>query len=298
MSMNNHSSAGALLPERPARRLSAVSRALRALCECAEEEPPAWHFNAAEERHEYRISVASDLDSRERAYRLAQQVYRRCGYASSDAAWCVSPFDAHPETLTLLVEDGLGREAATISLVTDSHAGLPCDEVFGRELHALRAQGRRLAEVTRLVIAEEHARARTLLIRLFNFVYIYARHVRHADDFVIEVNPRHATYYTRWLAFERAASGRLCPRVQWAPAVLLRMDLARAEGEVQRVGGQGAAAGERTMFPYCYAGQDEAAVARFLARHQRPMSQEEQAHFGLAPAAERSVQLGGMERGV
>ena len=136
-------------------------------------------------------------------------------------------------------------------------------------------------EVTRLAIAPEHTHSKLLLVRLFNFIYIFARKVKGYDDFVIEVNPRHVAYYRRLLGFEVAGSERPCPRVQGAPAVLLRLDLAYPETEVRRIGGAGHGAGERTLYPYFYTWLEEGAVAEFLARQHRPMSAEEQRYFGL-----------------
>jgi len=105
-------------------------------------------------------------------------------------------------------------------------------------------------EVTRLAIAPEHTRSKLLLVRLFNFIYIFARKVNGYDDFLVEVNPRHVAYYRRLLLFEVLGPERPCPRVLGAPAVLLRVELAMGEREVRRVGGLGAAAGERTLYPY------------------------------------------------
>jgi hypothetical protein len=119
------------------------------------------------------------------------------------------------------------------------------------------------------------------LVRLFNFIYIFARRVKGFDDFVIEVNPSHVNYYRRMLSFDQAGPERPCPRVKGAPAVLLRVDLAMGEREVRRVGGRGATPGERTLYPHFYSWLEEGAVAEFLARSHRPMSAEEALHFGV-----------------
>jgi len=187
--------------------------------------------------------------------------------------------DANPETLTLLVQDENGRDAATISLVFDAFDGLPCDEIYGAELLALRAQGRRLVEVTRLAIDPEFQRSKALLVCLFNFIYVFARRVKGRDDFVIEVNPRHVNYYCKLLNFETAGPERACPRVQGAPAVLLRLDLSAVEREVERVGGTGETSKERTLYPHFFAAEEEGSVADFLARRHAPMSGADAEYF-------------------
>lgn len=278
-----------LAPEQhSARRPSAVSQVLRAIREEVESGAAAWELAGAEGDAGLaggRLLLASNRATRRRAYALAQRVYAGCGYLAESAEGSVTRFDALPHTLTLLVEDAQGRDAATITLVFDSPAGLPCDEIYARELGALRAQGRRLVEVTRLAIAPEHTRSKQLLVRLFNFIYIFARKVKGSDDFVIEVNPRHVAYYRRLLEFEVAGPERPCPRVQGAPAVLLRLDLFRPEREVRRIGGTGAAARERTLYPYFYSWLEEGAVAEFLARRHLPMTAEERRYFGLEEPA-------------
>jgi hypothetical protein len=244
--------------------------------------PAEWDLAAETEvEHSYRMFVAADRTSRRRAYALAHRVYHGRGYVPACDEMIVSPFDSDPNTLTLLATDENGREAATITLVFDGDKGLPCDEIYATELNALRAQRRRLVEVTRLAIDESHQRSKVLLLRLFNFIYIFAQRVKGFDDFVIEVNPRHVNYYRRLLLFEEAGPQRPCPRVQGAPAQLLRLDLSIPAREVRRVGGKCAKANDRTLYPNFYSWLEEGAVAEFLARSHAPMTAEDALHFGL-----------------
>lgn len=264
-----------------ARRPTAVSQILRVLDHERDRDASKWDVDGGGGLPSFRVLVAADRKTRARAYALAHRVYKGCGYAPGDEGMLVSPSDASPQTLTLLVQDGCERDAATITLVFDSPGRLPCDEIYALELDALRAQSRRLVEVTRLAIDEKHQRSKTLLVRLFNFIYVFAKRVRGFDDFVIEVNPRHVNYYRRLLAFEQAGPERACPRVQGAPAVLLRLDLSIPEREVRRVGGKGAAANERTLYPHFFSWLEESAVARFLARAHKPMTEADAHYFGL-----------------
>jgi hypothetical protein len=279
------------------RRPSAVSQILRAISADLEHAAAEWDISDEEDTLPgFHMLVAADRRTRQRAYALAHRVYQGRGYVSNDQNLIVNHYDTSPQTLTLLAHDDDGRDAATISLVFDSPAGLPCDEIYGHELNQLREQGRRLVEVTRLAIDEEHQRSKTLLVRLFNFIYAFARRVRGFDDFVIEVNPRHVNYYRRLLIFEQAGPERPCPRVQGAPAVLLRLDLSVPEREIRRVGGKGAVANERTLYPHFYSWLEEGAVAEFMARTHRPMSCEEARHFGLeidAPLPQAALQGSG-----
>lgn len=263
------------------RRSSAVSQILREIHDDLLGGPAEWATANEDGQKSFHILVASDRKTRRRAYALAQRVYQGRGYVSGDEGVVVCPHDADPQTLTLLALDDSGIDAATITLVFDSLDGLPCDQIYGAELDLLRAKGRRLIEVTRLAIDENHQRSKELLVKLFNFIYIFARRVKGFDDFVIEVNPRHVNYYRRLLIFEQLGPERPCPRVQGAPAVLLRLDLSIPEREVRRTHGKGAAINDRTLYPYFYSWLEEGAVAEFLAHGHRPMSEDDARYFGL-----------------
>jgi hypothetical protein len=245
-----------------------------------ERTPAAWPFKS-DDGMTYRILVASDRVTRERAYRFAHRVYLESGYAPEGTEMIVSKYDVDPQTFTLLAEDSNGREAGTITLIFDSGNGLPCDEIFGAELGGLRAKGRRLAEVTRLAIDKEHACCRSLLIHLFNFESVFARQVKRYSDQMIEVNPRHVNYYKRLMAFEQAGPERPCPRVNGAPAVLLRLDHSIQKQEISRTSGTQRSTSKSLYAHFCSLSQEEP-IAEFLARTHRPMSIEEAKYFGLS----------------
>jgi len=266
------------------RRSTAVSQILRKISDDLKSPPGDWDVTiGAEDQRHFHIVVVSDRDARRRAYALAYRVYCHCGYTSEESELLTSPYDADPHTVTLLAQDENDHDCATVTLNFDSSAGLPGDEIYPFELNALRAQSRQIVEVTRLAVSDEYARSKTLLVRLFNFIYIFARRVRGFDDFVIEVNPRHANFYNRLLFFEQLGPERPCPRVQNAHSVLLRMDLHRGENEIRRASGKRAKPDDHTLYPYFYSWLEEGAVAEFLAQSHRPMSSDDKKYFGLTP---------------
>lgn len=258
-------------------RASAVSQSLRAIRRNLALEASA---PQREEMEGFRIRGAGDLRSRDAAYRLAWEVYRQKGYASGPAARrLVDAYDARPETCTLLGEDAAGAPAGTVTLVFDAPEGLPCDAIFQAELSELRARGRKLVEVSRLAIADRFRYARALLERMINLILLHARCTRGYDDFVIEVNPRHAGFYRRFLGFEVLGAERPCPRVSGAPAVLLRLDLAVFERALRDPGSTNA----RTLYPRFLHGAAALAAAARLARELHPMTPGERTFFGLLP---------------
>ena len=159
---------------------------------------------------DYVIRVANDRESREKAYRLVYRLYLEKEYARPNRSgmW-LSIFDALPETTTLLAERASDGEAVgALTVVCDSPLGLPADELYGAELSALRAQGRRLTEIVSLGVAEGTLAGSELLVRLFNLAHLLAHRVREATDFVITVNPRHAGFYRLKLLFSEAGPMR------------------------------------------------------------------------------------------
>ena len=178
----------------------------------------------------------------------------------------------------------------------DSAGGLPCDEIYGKELLTLRSQGYRLVEVTRLAITKEHKNSRRLLVTLFAFISVFARHCWKATDFVIEVNPRHVNYYRKMLLFDVIGPERTCPRVANAPAVLLRLDLLLQAEEIASAGGtqgRGRTNRGKNLYSWFHTIEEEQPIAGFLARNFHPMTGEDAAYFGLRREEERIEEVAG-----
>lgn len=116
-----------------------------------------------------------------------------------------------------------GDLVATLTVSRDSKSSLMAYSLYGHELDRFRKPGHVLCEVTRLAV-DVDCHDPDLLKNLFQSAYQYARAVFGATDAVIEVNPRHASYYRRALAFQQIGPMRTCPRVE-APAVLLHRSM-------------------------------------------------------------------------
>lgn len=247
---------------------TAVSQALRAIHDdfSFEDVIERWTLGESQRAEDrYQIVIATDRQTRERACKLAYRVYHRCGYVENASGMVETPYDNLPGTCVLLIQDTKGEAIATATVVLDSERGLPSDEIYGPELDEMRRQGRKLSEVVRLAIADEHCHCKQLLISLFNFVYLCAHLVRGADDFVIEVNPRHVAYYQRLLEFTVTGPERPCPRVQNAPAVLLGLDLHKTTDRIAQATTQ-ASPTDRSLFRYSYPLQRQQLAVAFIER--------------------------------
>ncbi|MBA4387039.1 MAG: hypothetical protein C0404_03600 [Verrucomicrobia bacterium] len=175
---------------------------------------------------EYEITIARTLEDRKRAWTMVYRSYLEKGYAKpdQDKLW-YGMYDALPQTTTFIVTKD-GNDLATVTTVFDSEVGLPADQLYQDELDILRMKGRRLCEVISLACEEtDRRRGIDVLKHLFKVGLHMACKLVDATDFVITVNPHHASYYEKKLLFRRQGVERSYGKVNGAPAVLLILDL-------------------------------------------------------------------------
>lgn len=174
-----------------------------------------------------RISVASSPEALAEAVRLVERRYAWRGYALNHAAREL-PGHAAPEAheITLLAHDDHAT-LGTLTLRLDGPHGLRAEEGYAETIATVRAEGRRVCELTRLAL-DETSDWKAVLASLFSLAYAMGRSMHGVTDVFIEVNPRHVGFYQRALGFVVAAGERLCERVK-APSVLLKLELADLE---------------------------------------------------------------------
>jgi hypothetical protein len=150
----------------------------------------------------------------------------RRGYVkpSSDGRH-VSPYLAMPSTVVFVARAN-SAIVATVSLIADSARRLPCDALWASDLAALRAGGRRVAEVSALAVSEAwRGNSLRVLRTLVRAVGVYGRDIARVDTLCVAVNPRHAPFYEALLQFRRFGPEKPCDAVNGAPAVGLYVDL-------------------------------------------------------------------------
>jgi len=114
-----------------------------------------------------------------------------------------------------------------MTLVPDSPLGLPLDELYGSELASLRNEGRYVAEVSGLAIADDfRASGLAILTSLTRLLVLYAMEIAECHDICIAVNPRHVRFYRRLFPHSvEIGERRAYDKVNGAPAVGARLDL-------------------------------------------------------------------------
>ncbi len=184
-------------------------------------------------------------------------------------------------TLTALEQDAT---IGTITVSLDGPEGLAADDIFGAELRALRDEGRRICEFTKLAVdpiasseftklaVDPIASSKRVLAALFHVAYVVSHRMRGYDTIVIEVNPRHVRYYERVLGFRVLGEERLNRRVN-APAVLLAADFDYIREQIGTFGGQPElAATERSLYPHFFSLAEEAGIIARMMKAQKPAS--------------------------
>ena len=185
-----------------------------------------------------------------------------------------TPFLALPSTL-IFVALQEGRIVGTISVVVDGPAGLPMETIYGKEVAALRAQGRRIAEVGALCVTPG-LRGFGVPFLLNKAMGLSARDVARVDDLVIAVHPRAHDLYRALLGFETMGPIREYPSLKKsALAVGLRLPLREAQESYRaRYGDRVAKANPYYLYfqrrdPQIVFPTDEAGLERVRQVHRR-----------------------------
>lgn len=207
----------------------------------------------------FKIRAADSGGHRSSANILINRMYASRGYSSTGLPAQAS---AHRLTLTACEHDDV---MGTITVGFDSPAGLNVDGLFRQEVDALRDEGRRVCEFTKLAV-DTGVKSKRVLASLFHVAYMHAHRVERCQDLLIEVNPRHVRYYERMLGFVVKSAPRLNRTVN-APAVLMALDFAHAHAQIARFGGKPQlAATERSLYPYFLSVGEEAGIVARLRR--------------------------------
>jgi hypothetical protein len=166
------------------------------------------------------VMAAHTDDQRAAAWELVARRYAWRGYSCAHA---LTPF---PDAMragfyTTLLAYRYGVPVGTVTLGVDSPAGLLVDEGNRQQVDCIRNMGRRACELVRLAIEDGVGSKQVWLALLQSLNYLCWR-IHDLNDILIEVNPRHVTFYRRIFGFRVIAPLRECVRVG-APSVLMRL---------------------------------------------------------------------------
>ena len=156
------------------------------------------------------VQVASTVGDLEAAAAILHDAYVERGYIPAHPSGVrVTPHMLLPSTTTFVAKQG-DRVIATMSLILDGPLGLPMEYSYGEEVDALRAQGRRLAEVGSLCVATGYRR-RGITVLLNKLMWRCADELLKVDDLLIAVRRGAEDIYRGVLAFHRIGPARVYP---------------------------------------------------------------------------------------
>jgi hypothetical protein len=160
----------------------------------------------------YTVSMGKSLAPSEW---LVNASYWRKGYVANHA---LTDSDA------VIDAELYGTVVGTVIVKLDSAGGLYADEAYSVELDEMRRQGRKIAELSRLVIIPGQP-TRSVMGAMFHVVYYYAHLLNSITDLVCEVVPCHVAGHRRLSGFAQIAGPKHCDRVGVEAAVLLHRTL-------------------------------------------------------------------------
>ena len=206
----------------------------------------------------YRVRLADSPGQRNKASILINSMYSWRGYATDGLE--LSQHSANSITLEASTELQL---FGTLTLGLDSSDGLLADALYQQEIDVLRSMGRSVCEITKLAFNPKYS-SKEALASLFHLAYVYARDFYSATDVLIEVNPRHTSFYQRRLGFKQIGEIRTCQRVD-APAVLLHGALEYGAKQISKHAGS-RDTNEKSLYPYFFS-ESEVQGLRHRIRH-------------------------------
>lgn len=221
---------------------------------------PTREPDAEDSRRLLTIRVADSHGHRSSAHILVTRMYQARGY-------CVAPLPDTPNAnrITLIATDH-DVTIGTITVGFDGPDGLLVEELFADEVEQLRRDGAVLCEFIKLAI-DGVVRSKKVLASLMHAAFICAREIEGCNKVVIEVNPRHVHFYQAMLGFSVLVSERHNRRVN-APAVLMSLDLAFADGQIDcfQNGNSVRLGAERSLYRHSFSRQETAAVVDRMRR--------------------------------
>ena len=173
--------------------------------------------------------IIKEVENREELLNVIESVkqhYKQNGYLEDDLKikdfyYLFSP------TTKIYINTNKNKLISTVSMFIDSKEyGLPSDQLYEKEFEALRRQGRKLIEGG--MLAGEQGRP---LLYLMSVFFKEAKNQK-SDDILLIINPKHKKFYEKMLLFKQIGEEKQCPKVNNAPAILMKLNLKKLDYSV------------------------------------------------------------------
>ena len=170
------------------------------------------------------IGPVRSFDELCQAFSLVHDRYAQLGYIEPKASGMrFGLLNLLPAAITFIAKSS-NACLATVTVVSNSPAGLPSEREFLREYELLRVRRRKVAEATMFACVADPAVFGAvfgiLALGLMQLVLKWCA-TEGIDDLCAVVNPKHVGFYTSTLGFKCLSAERAMPAVNGAPGVLL-----------------------------------------------------------------------------
>lgn len=176
--------------------------------------------------HGYTVEIAHSKEDLEQAYALLHDCYvgTKIMKPNSSKLRC-NWYSLLPQT-TLVVTKYNNQVVGTVSIIKDSHQGIPSDNEFKIENDNIRRASNSLAEISALAVDKKfrdsnHTVSLLLMKYLFNYCEVYLKTTR----LICTVHPRAEDFYRSLWHFERNGKVVQYQFVEGALAVHLSMEI-------------------------------------------------------------------------
>lgn len=176
------------------------------------------------------VKLADSREELKEAYTLIHREYLKRGYCKAQPSeMFYTYFCLLTDTRTILITKEK-QILGTLTVIPDSPAGLPMENLFPEEIAGLRAQGRKMAEVSLLSLDQEHlGQGMFSLMHYEKHFYFFSLVKKLIDcsknlgitDLMIAVHPKHEDLY-RYMTFSTVASVKAYQGACGNPALPMR----------------------------------------------------------------------------
>lgn len=151
----------------------------------------------------YEFCIANSIDLKECSFRFMYNIYTKNGlglHENNEHKLWFSKSELLPNTITLLVLN-CDNIVGSVSIIADSEMGLPVDNAYKKNTDKKRNVGCKLCEVFSLGLDSSIREKWNIMGKLFNHIYIISRYIQNGTHWMIEVMPKHESFYRHYLLF-------------------------------------------------------------------------------------------------
>ena len=159
------------------------------------------------------------------SYQLVYKRYIDVGFCKKNSNQIYFGFhDLLIDTRTFVAEID-GKVIATLSVIIDNSAGLPCDHLFSDEVNCFRDASKKIAEISRFAVSQDYKKYSVMIFQyLFQLLYHSYVISSNVTDCIIMVEPRHCKVYKKF-GFKEISDIKLDNDAENAESKLMRLKL-------------------------------------------------------------------------